>query len=409
MVNLHSLGALALSLILSVDQGGPGSNLSARDGSPSRQASSSDERRIQESGGGVGRSTPQREEPTHGNPALFAPSPQELAARAAIARGLAYLAAEQAKEPDGSVPSIGQRPTRLANTALSLLAWMSAGSGLERGPHGSEMSRAVDYILTRVERDPTSRNLGFISDGGEQLIRMHSHGFAVLAMAEAYAASPRSDRGARLAEALTLAVGCIERSQSLEGGWYYQPVRGIDHEGSITIALVQALRSAKGAGLRVDPEVIAKAEDYVRRSQAEEGAFRYMIGSDKVSVALTAAAISTLNAAGTYHGPEIQQGYDYIARELQGRASLTSEWEFRTPDGQRRFPYYERLYLAQAYWQNPDRTVFTRWFESERERVLKAQNEDGSWGHPDYGSTYATAMNVLVLALPDQLLPIFQR
>ena len=369
-----------------------------------RQVPASGERHVPQTGTSSARPLARAAEPFGDEP-----SPEDLATRAAIERGLAFLAAQQARESDGSLPSIGQRPARVAVTALSALAWMAAGSGPGRGPHGSEVARAVDYLLNLVERDPASRNLGFVSDGGESAMRMHSHGFATLAMGEAYSVSPRSDRGARLAEALGLSVGLIERSQSLEGGWAYVPVRGLDHEGSITIALVQALRSAKGAGLRVDPEVVARAEDYVHRSQAENGGFRYRIGSDQVSVALTAAAISTLNAAGTYHGPEIQQGYDYIERELRARAQPSREGEFLYPDGRQKFPYYERLYLAQAYWQNPDRTIFERWFQTERERLLKAQDEDGSWSDPRFGATYATAMNVLVLGLPDQLLPIFQR
>jgi hypothetical protein len=344
-------------------------------------------------------------------PALEDPFGEEQATRAAIRRGLGFLATQQARESDGSLPSVGTRSARLAVTALGALAYMSAGNGPGRGPHGQDVSRAIDYLLSRVDRNPTSARLGYISDAGDKTSQMHGHGFATLALAEAYSVSPRSDRGARIAQALRLAVDCIERSQSLEGGWYYEPVRGLEHEGSITIALVQALRAAKGAGLHVDPQVIAKAEDYVRRSQAENGAFRYAIGNERVTVALTAAAISTLNAAGEYHGSSIQQGYDYIERELRAREAglTTGEQDLLRRDGSSEFPYYERLYLAQAYWQNPDRTVFEGWIQGERRRVLREQNADGSWSDPRFGATYATAINVLVLALPDQLLPIFQR
>jgi hypothetical protein len=41
--------------------------------------------------------------------------------------------------------------------------------------------------------------------------------------------------------------------------------------------------------------------------------------------------------------------------------------------------------------------------------VLRKQERDGSWKNPMYGEAYATAVNVLVLGLPDGLLPIFQR
>ena len=71
--------------------------------------------------------------------------------------------------------------------------------------------------------------------------------------------------------------------------------------------------------------------------------------------------------------------------------------------------FYERLYLAQALWQNSERRVFEEWSAKERTRVLTQQHSDGSWHDARFGDTYATAMNCLFLALPEGLLPIFQR
>jgi len=42
-------------------------------------------------------------------------------------------------------------------------------------------------------------------------------------------------------------------------------------------------------------------------------------------------------------------------------------------------------------------------------RVLTHQRLDGSFADERYGDVYATAMNCLLLALPEGLLPIFQR
>ena len=46
---------------------------------------------------------------------------------------------------------------------------------------------------------------------------------------------------------------------------------------------------------------------------------------------------------------------------------------------------------------------------AERESVLEAQRSDGSWADRNYGDCYATAVNCLFLALPEGLLPVFQR
>lgn len=322
---------------------------------------------------------------------------------AALEGALDWLASEQGRQPDGSLPTNGaKQEAPLAITALSALAWMAGGSTPERGPHGAQLGLAIDYLLAHVELDPESPTLGYISDSRDQLSRMHGHGFATLTLAEAYAMSPKSPRGRRIKRALLLAIDRIEASQGAEGGWYYGPERSLEHEGSITITLVQALRAARNAGLRVNPEVISRAIEYVRRSQSEDGAFRYAIGHDQTSVALTAAAISTLNATGIYSGEEVMRGFDSVQRELSARE--TASPSLRTPT----FPIYERLYLAQAYWQHSDRAIFERWFAAERDLLLATQETSGAWMDSRFGATYATATNALVLALPESLLPIFQ-
>jgi hypothetical protein len=317
---------------------------------------------------------------------------------------LDWLAKDQQTQPDGSLSTSGaKQEAPLAITALATLAWMAGGSTPERGPHGAQLALGIDYLLARIELNPDSPSVGYISDARDPLSRMHGHGFATLALAQAYAMSPKSPRGRRIERALRLAIDRIETSQGAEGGWYYGPERSLQHEGSVTIALVQALRAARNSGLRVNPETIAEAIEYVRRSQGEDGAFHYAIGHEQTSVALTAAAISTLNATGIYSGKEVLQGYDSIQRELTARES--APLSLQTPA----FPLYERLYLAQAYWQHPDQTLFERWFQAEREHLLTTQEPSGAWTDPRFGSTYATSINAIVLALPEGLLPIFQR
>lgn len=326
------------------------------------------------------------------------------AARAALERGLTYLAVQQALEPDGSFPSTGARlAAPVAVTALAALAYMAGGSSPERGPQGRELAAAIDYLVARTELDPKAAHTGYIARQGDANSRMHGHGFAALALAQAYGMSPKSLRGARIARALSAALTRIEVSQAVEGGWYYEPEKGLQHEGSITVCMLQALRAAHNAGLKVEPLTIARALDYLARSQKPDGSFRYALGQEDSSIALTAAAISTLNATGKYSGTAIDEGYAYLFREIAAREPF---------DGAGSPPlcvFYERLYLAQALWQNADRRVFDEWSRKERASVLTSQRADGAWIDPKYGDCYATAMNCLFLAVPEGILPIFQR
>ncbi len=338
--------------------------------------------------------------------------------RRALARGLAWHEAAQARAADGAFPAQGARTTTagtgpaaevggfapVAVTSLGALAWMAGGSAPERGPHGRACAAAVDWLVARTDVDPGSERAGYVSRTGDSLSRMHGHGFATLALAQACVMSPHTPRGARIRSALVAAVRCIESSQGVEGGWDYEPRKGLAHENSITITAVQALRAAKEAGVDVDRAVIARAVDYVGRTQKPDGSFRYALGDASSSVALTAAAIATFQMTGTYEGKPITEGYDFLARRLALRA---------TGDGIEGdlvvCPYYERFYLAQAMWQHLDGSTWAGWWNAEAPRVLASQREDGSWSDPRFGDVYATAMNCLVLAVPEGLLPIFQR
>lgn len=356
-------------------------------------------------------------------PAPLLPARLDEAAERALQRGLERLAQLAREAPDGSLPPLGLSESEgrgfapLAVDALASLAWMGAGSQPDRGPHGAVLAAAIDRLLARCELDPNATTPGYLSQDGDALSRMHGHGFATLALSQAWTMSTHTERGARIAHALSLAVRCIERAQGLEGGWWYEPRKALEHEGSITITLVQALRGARDIGVSVDSTTVARAVEYVRRSQKEDGSVRYALGDPASSVALTAAAVSTWNAAGTYGGREVEEGWAWLFRALEARTDPAaafapnplepSSWK---KDARRLYcRYYERLYVAQALWQHADPKVFETWARDETRSVLVAQKDDGTWHDPQFGDAYATAMNCLYLEIPLGLLPIFQR
>jgi hypothetical protein len=342
---------------------------------------------------------------------------------AAIERGLAWLATRQ-ESRDGSM-AVGDASPKgrapLAVTSLSALAWMAGGSTPTRGLHQKNVLRAVEYLLANTQRDADPYP-GYIKDQGDELSRTHGHGLATLALAEAFTMSPNSALGRRIGETLKAAVRRIEDSQGAEGGWYYEPYRTIQHEGSVTVSLLQALRAADDVGIHVNPDTIARAVDYMGKLQildtkdvgdgSKLGGFRYGIGDSKTSIALTAAGLATLQAAGVYSGPAFDEGYDYVWRQLLVRTENPSGNE--AP-----FPYYERFYLSQALWHLRDTDRYRAWAEPLMRRLMKEQEPSGAWTDVRYvsgmaqrnmyGASYATACNILFLALPDDTLPVFHR
>ena len=51
---------------------------------------------------------------------------------------------------------------------------------------------------------------------------------------------------------------------------------------------------------------------------------------------------------------------------------------------------------------------WARWYPAIRDELIARQQPDGSWPSA-FGSEYATAMCTMVLQMPENQLPIFQR
>jgi hypothetical protein len=280
-------------------------------------------------------------------------------------------------------------------TAISALSFMAAGHLPDRGRYGTAVRRAVGWLVDHCNDE------GFFTTDADSISRMHGQGYALLALTQAYGMDTEdSDQRRRMHDAIERAVKLIERAQGETGGWFYEPRRMAVHEGSITVCLLQALRAAHDIGFAVDSGVIEHARRYMAKSQDERtGKFRYAINDPKTSWALTAAALSTLNAMGNYGGTELQLGFDALQRSDPFTAGV----------GYEAFQDYGSLYAAQAYWQFHDQRPFERWWPAFVAACADRQRPDGEFFNGDYGNVYATAVVSLTLQVPFGYLPIFQR
>ena len=160
-----------------------------------------------------------------------------------------------------------------------------------------------------------------------------------------------------------------------------------------------ALRAAHNAGIHVPKETIDRAVEYVKKCQNRDGGFVYMLsGGGESEFPRSAAAIVALNSAGIYkRSRKITRGLDYLT-------------QFRPEQGvTRREQYYEygHYYAVQAMWQAGGER-WARWYPAIRDELIARQGPDGSWTSA-YGSEYATAMCLIILQMPENQLPIFQR
>ncbi len=300
-------------------------------------------------------------------------------------------------------------PAPLAVDALALLALLATGNVPGRVPNGRAVELALRALIERQDRSGGAAH-GYFRADGDEFSKMHGHGYATLALSQVLGMLPRDEQALtpheRVRGALTDAIRLIEKSQDRSGGWSYNPVP-LDHEGSMTICMLQALRGARDAGLVVDTEVIGRAIAYVERSQKPDGSFRYKLGAERRSVALTAAAVMTLHAAGQYESQILQKGLAY----LTDNSAIFSQSAIAVRRAQEQdFPYYERLYTAEALFSARERASFVRWFRRTVPQLASTMDaKTGTWKSERYGEAYATAMTLLVLSLPLEFLPIHQR
>ena len=303
-------------------------------------------------------------------------------AEQAIQKGLRWLAAQQ--NDNGS---FGNGGYHVAVTSLGGLALMGSGSSPGRGPYGTQVDRAVGYVM-----DNTSPS-GFICEGsGLANSPMYGHGFGTMFLAEAYGMTRRPE----IREKLEKAVRLIVDTQNADGGWRYQPVRA-DADLSVTICEINALRAARDAGLYVPRETIERCIRYVKRSQNTDGGFRYMLQGGPSQFPRSAAGVVALYSAAVYDAKEVDNGINYLKRLMP-----------EIKHGQRSPHYfYGHYYAAQAMWIRGG-DDWSRWYPAIRSELVQRQNAAGSWVD-GFGNEYGTAMALIILQMPNSYLPIFQR
>lgn len=346
----------------------------------------------------------------------------------AVQKGLAWLAGEQQR--DGSFPTvpIGQP----AVTALCELAFLSHGHLPNEGEYGDRLTAAINYV-TRCQKP--SGLVALVGPLGPTISRevshevgtsaSYNHAIASLALAENYAMG-----GAKTAEQLDPVISNAikvtldmqkwhKRRQVDEGGWRYLNVtaefsEALDSDLSATGWHLMFLRSAKNAGFDVPQQPIDDAVGFVRRCFIPRyGTFvLFCSQTDHRTRGMAGAGILALAHSGMHDAPETRQAGDFILR-----------YSFTDYNVQERFGksgwvddryHYSAFNCCQAMYQLGG-DYWRDFFPPLVRTLVASQNPDGSWdaeSHSDdriYGNAYTTALVLMSLGAPNQLLPIFQR
>ena len=299
-------------------------------------------------------------------------------------RGLAWLAAAQSKEGGWTGSNDGP-----GVDGICLMAFLASGDDPNYGRYAAVVRRSIRAIL-KVQDAET----GYFPQS------MYHHGFAMLALCEAYGAVDEAllwegEKPIRtLAQSLDLAIRCAATSQKKNrwGGWRYSP-DATDADTSVTGAVLMGLLAARNAGMEVADDMVNGAMEYMRRSTGKDGSVAYSGGFGGMGGSLNLTAVAALVGA-VSRSKETEQYQASLKR-------LTEQLE-QNESGH--YAEYLRYYMAQALFQG-DYEAWKKWNAGKVRELHELQRDDGAIG----AGPYETGMSLLALALNYRFLPIYER
>jgi hypothetical protein len=174
---------------------------------------------------------------------------------------------------------------------------------------------------------------------------------------------------------------------------------------SVTTWQLMFLRSARNAEFEVPAEAIEEAMAYVHRAfSPQDGAFSYQQGR-RTNRAMAGSGIISLSLAGEHQSEMAKSAGQWVLGHPFHRYNRVEHHEERY--------HYSAYYCSQAMFQLGDE-YWSRFFPPFQRVLVEHQQADGSWPRESnkdgvFGSSYTTALVILSLTPPYQLLPIYQR
>jgi hypothetical protein len=293
-------------------------------------------------------------------------------------------------------------------TGLAMMVLLASGEDPNHGSYREPIRRALRSMI--ASQDAATGFLG----GGRGHDSMYQHGFAMLALAEAYGAV--DDRqlwsgrtlaegpgvGRSVGQALELAVRCAVTSAQANphGAWRYSP-EARDADTSVSGAVLMGLLGARNAGIEVPDETIARAIRYYVSMTGENGQVGYSGSPGGGSDAVTSIAVLVMAIARQRELPTFRRALDYLkVRSLE-------------PAGIDGYPTYTRYYRAQALFHG-DVEAWEQWNTGLIRELKGLQSRDGSFSGfagrgGAYGATVDTSLALLALAVNFRFLPVYER
>jgi hypothetical protein len=339
---------------------------------------------------------------------------QDAASRVAVEKGAKWLASVQGTDggwgQDGGDPSNVRKSVALeskgndvANTALAAMALLRAGNR-----YRPNVERALDFILRKVESS-SPEGLS-ISDVNQTQVQRKLGPYidtfvASMLLAQVEGTFDKSSN-ARIRSGLAKCVAKIQQNQTRDGSWNagggWAPLLG-------TSLASRSLYEASKKGLSVDKQVLARADAYTVKNQKDRDSIASGgrvgvgrgagvgagsgsgVGPSAGSVSVDGGSVALLSAAGVplyqdaqaleqlSRTPESRQKNASEIAAINGRLSDSKFVEgYGSIGGEEFFSY---LNISDGLKRSGGK-AWSEWYAKISEKILKLQNDDGTWaGH----------------------------
>jgi hypothetical protein len=280
-------------------------------------------------------------------------------------------------------------------SGLALMTFLASGEDPNYGKYSVPVRKALQSIIS-----DQNASTGYLGDS------MYQHGFATLALAEAYGAVDEralwqgyegKQRKRSIGEALELAIRTSITSQDKNtfGAWRYSP-NANEADTSVAGAVLMSMLAARNAGIEVPDKNIDRAIKYFTSMTSSSGQVAYAGGMGGFDNSPARVSIATLvySIAGRRDLKEFKATSNFL------KSSDTNEISDH-------YGEYTAYYKAQALFQ-ADITAWEKWNKNLIQELKKKQKSDGHFDG-NFGPGVGTSMNLLALALNFRFLPIYER
>lgn len=329
------------------------------------------------------------------SPAIRSGDPVPRDVREIYDAGCRWLAKTQEPSGEWKGPNEGA-----GVTGMAMMVLLASGEDPNHGAYRTNIRGALRSMIRAQDA-----GTGFYGGSGHS--SMYQHGFAMLAMAEAYGAvddrelwSEEAGGAKRLStgESLELAVKLAVNSarKNARGAWRYSP-DATDQDTSVSGSILMGLLAARNAGIEVPDETIDKALEYYASMTGPDGLVAYSGGPGGGSEATTAIGTLVMAIARRKDMPKYRLAADatrnFAKQDSPGGFSLS----------------YSRYYQAQALFQ-ADFDAWKDWNDRLVRRIKTERQPDGALAvGGGNGDVSEACLSLLSLAVNFRFLPVYER